>query len=81
MGFTHFANVEDMCARLIFHLIYANWDSLMDNKILEQGPDSRIRWSLCNKTYLLQAFLWRLRGWRQLLIRSTLNHHPEWQNV
>ena len=37
MGFTHFANVEDMCARLILHLIYANWDSLMDNKILEQG--------------------------------------------
>jgi len=37
MGFTHFANVEDMCARLILRRIDADTDRLMDNKILEEG--------------------------------------------
>ena len=83
MGFTHFANVEDMCARLILHLIYANWDSLMDNKILEQGG-----WTVAsdghsaNKTYRFPSFSAAI-AWMASLVDQidALNHHPEWRNV
>jgi 4a-hydroxytetrahydrobiopterin dehydratase len=83
MGFTHFANVEDMCVRLILLLIYVNWDSLMDNKILEQGG-----WTVASdghfadKTYRFPSFSAAI-AWMASLVDQidALNHHPEWQNV
>ena len=83
MGFMHFANVEDMCARLILHRIDAYTDSLMDNKILEEGgwtiaPDGHS----ANKTYHFLSFSAAI-AWMASLVDQidALNHHPEWENV
>ena len=83
MGFTHFANVEGMRARLIIHRIDAYTDSLMDNKILEEGgwtlvPDGHS----ANKTYHFPSFSAAI-AWMASLVDQidALNHHPEWQNV
>ena len=83
MGFTHFANVEDMRARLIFYCIDAYTDSLMDNKILEEGG-----WTVAsdghsaNKIYRFPSFSAAI-AWMASLVDQidALNHHPEWQNV
>ena len=83
MGFTHFANVEDMRARLIFYRIDACRDSRMDNKILEKGG-----WTVASdghsadKTYRFASFSAAV-GWMASLVDQidALNHHPEWQNV
>ena len=83
MGFTHFANVEDKCARLILYRIDAFGDSLMDNKILEEGG-----WTVASdghsadKTYRFPSFSAAV-GWMASLVDQidALNHHPEWQNV
>ena len=83
MGFMHFANVEDMCVRLILRGIDAYRDSLMDNKILEKGG-----WAVAydghsaNKTYRFPSFSSAI-GWMASLVDQidALNHHPEWQNV
>ena len=83
MGFTDFANVEDMCARLILYRIDACGDSLMDNKILEEGG-----WTVASdghsadKTYRFPSFSAAI-GWMASLVDQidALNHHPEWQNV
>ena len=83
MGFTHFANVEDMCARLILRRTDAYTDSLMDNKILEKGG-----WAVAsdghsaNKTYHFPCFSAAI-AWMASLVDQidALNHHPEWRNV
>ena len=83
MGFTHFANVEDMCARLILRRIDADTDRLMDNKILEEGG-----WTVASdghsagKTYRFPSFSAAI-AWMASLVDQidALNHHPEWQNV
>ena len=83
MGFTHFANVEDMCARLILHRIDTYTKSFMDNKILEEGG-----WTVASnghsasKTYRFLSFSAAI-AWMASLVDQidALNHHPEWQNV
>ena len=83
MGFTHFANVEDKCARLILYRIDACGDNLMDNKILEEGG-----WTVASdghsadKTYRFPSFSAAV-GWMASLVDQidALNHHPEWRNV
>jgi len=83
MGFTHFANVEDMCARLILHLVDTCMDSLMDNKIFEGGG-----WIVASdghsadKTYRFPSFSAAI-AWMASLVDQidALNHHPEWRNV
>ena len=83
MGFTHFANVEDMRARFILHLIDAYGDNRMDNKKLEEGdwtiaPDGHS----AGKTYRFPSFCAAI-AWMASLVDQidALNHHPEWQNV
>ena len=83
MGFTHFANVEDMCARLILHGIDTYTDGLMDNKILEEGG-----WTVASdghsagKTYRFPSFSAAITWMASLVDQiGALNHHPEWQNV
>ena len=79
----HFANVEDVRARLILHRIGAYMDSLMDNKILEEGG-----WTVASdghsagKTYRFPSFSAAI-AWMESLVDQidALNHHPEWQNV
>jgi 4a-hydroxytetrahydrobiopterin dehydratase len=83
MGFTHFANVEDVRARLIFHHIVVYRVSRMDYKILEEGG-----WTVAtdghsaNKTYHFPSFSAAI-AWMASLVDQidALNHHPEWQNV
>ena len=83
MGFTHFANVEDMRARLILHRIDAYGDIRMDYKVLEEGG-----WTVAsdghsaNKTYRFPGFSAAI-AWMASLVDQidALNHHPEWQNV
>ena len=83
MGFTHFANVEDMCARFMLHRIDADTDRLMDNKILEKGG-----WAVASdghsasKTYSFPSFSAAI-AWMASLVDQidALNHHPEWQNI
>ena len=83
MGFTHFANVEEMCARLILHRIGAYRDIRMDYKILDEGG-----WTVAsdghsaNKTYRFPSFSAAI-SWMASVVNQTdaLNHHPEWQNV
>ena len=83
MGFTYFANVEDMRARFILHRVEAYMDSLMDNKILEEGG-----WTVASdghsadKTYRFPSFSAAI-AWMASLVDQidALNHHPEWQNV
>ena len=83
MGFTHFANVEDMGAWFILHRISAYMDSLMDNKILEGGG-----WTVASdghsadKTYRFPSFSAAI-AWMASLVDQidALNHHPEWRNV
>ena len=83
MGFTHFANVEDMSARLILHRVVTCRDSRLDNKILEEGG-----WTVAsdghsaNKTYRFPSFSAAI-AWMASLVDQidALNHHPEWRNV
>ena len=83
MGFTHFANVEEMCARLILHRIGAYRDIRMNYKILEEGG-----WTVAsdghsaNKTYRFPSFSAAI-SWMASVVNQidALNHHPEWQNV
>ena len=83
MGFTHFANVEDMCARLILRRIDADTDRLMDNKILEEGGWTVASDGHCaGKTYRFPSFSAAI-AWMASLVDQidALNHHPEWQNI
>ena len=83
MGFMHFANVEDMRARLILHCVDTCRGSLMDNEILEEGgwtvaPDGHS----AGKIYCFPSFSAAI-AWMASLVDQidALNHHPEWRNV
>ena len=83
MGFTQFANVEEMRARLILHPIDDYRDIRMDYKVLEEGnwtiaPDGHS----ANKTYRFPSFAAAI-AWMASLVDQidALNHHPEWQNI
>ena len=83
MGFTHFANVEDICVWFILHHIDAYRDSLMDNKILEEGG-----WTVASddhsagRIYRLRSFSAAIKWMASLVDQiDALDHHPEWQNV
>ena len=84
MGFTHFANVEDMCARLILHRVDTcrdsfEWITKYWKRAAGQSHPMAIR---PTKHIVSQAFLRRLRWMASLVDQiDALNHHPEWRNV
>jgi 4a-hydroxytetrahydrobiopterin dehydratase len=83
MGFTHFANVEDVKAQLILMFQDKHRNTVMDNNILDKhGWAVAFDGHSADKTYHFSSFSTAI-AWMASLVNQidALNHHPEWQNV